>query len=532
MAPKSLPGYVIASLGVSLGGLINGYDTGSIGAVISMPQFEDTMGTLSPTLVGFTVSLIQLAGVVPSVFAGWLADHHGRCSAILLGTVTFCVGALLQGTAFGLPQFLVGRTIAGLGEGVYLSTMAVYISEISPTRSRGVLAGLPQFMSTAGICIGYFTCYGSVYIRESSMAWRLPFIIMVLMSAALIGCCIKLPESPRWSISRGDQPATLDALRRLDFSMVEAERTFLSAGATAEQRVSLTLWQSIAILFRKAYRTRTMLALFVLGMVQLSGIDGVLYYAPLLFSQAGLSSNTASFLASGVSAILMLAISVPAFLLADKWGRRTSAITGGIGLSGIMFLIGSLYAADAVHPSGIARWVVIVSVFLFGLIYCATWGIMGKIYATEIQPTHVRAAANCVAQGLGFFTNWFVAMITPILLDKSAFSAYFLFGGLALFTVAVLGAYMPETRGRSLEDIQQAFHHPALESLTSRLKSWARRAGMAQAATRTPTSSSDHRDDLELRLCPVDQLNATQRSPTANPIGTMARGLRVDTPVA
>lgn len=98
----------------------------------------------------------------------------------------------------------------------------------------------------------------------------------------------------------------------------------------------------------------------------------------------------------------MLAISVPAFLLADRWGRRTSAITGGIGLSGIMFLIGSLYAAGAVHPFGIARWVVVVSVFLFGLTYCATWGIVGKIYATEIQPTHVRAAANCVAQGLGF----------------------------------------------------------------------------------------------------------------------------------
>lgn len=214
-----------------------------------------------------------------------------------------------------------------------------------------------------------------------------------------------------------------------------------------------------------------------------------------------------------------------------------------------MFLIGSLYAADAVHPFGIARWVVIVSVFMFGLIYCATWGIVGKIYATEIQPTHVRAAANCVAQGLGFvcstplikfsfgpaltyitqFTNWLVAMITPILLDKSAFSAYFLFGGLALFTVAVLGACMPETRGRSLEDIQQAFHHPALGSLTSRLKSFVRRGDLV--AISTPISSSDDRDDLELRPSAVDHGSAPQRVPTANPIGTIARGLRIDAPV-
>lgn len=277
MARKSAPGYVLASLAISLGGLINGYDTGSIGAVISMSQFESTIGKLSPTLVGFTVSVIMLAGAVPSVFAGWLADHHGRLKIILLGTVLFCIGALLQGSAYGLPQFLLGRVVAGLGEGVYLSNMAVYISEISPTKHRGVLSGLPQFMSTAGICIGYFTCYGSVYLRESSMAWRLPFVIMVVMSVIFIGFCARLPESPRWSMSRGDQPAALDALRRLDFSMVEAERTFMSGGTVAEQKVSLTPWQSFAMLFRRGYRARTILALFVLGMVQLSGIDGVLY---------------------------------------------------------------------------------------------------------------------------------------------------------------------------------------------------------------------------------------------------------------
>jgi len=123
---------------------------------------------------------------------------------------------------------------------------------------------------------------------------------------------------------------------------------------------------------------------------------------PTLFKQAGLPSESATFLASGLSAILMLAITIPAFLLTDKWGRRTSAISGGIGLSGCMFLIGTLYAAGAVHPFGAARWVVIVMVYAFALTYCATWGVVGKIYASEIQQPHTRAAANCVAQGLNF----------------------------------------------------------------------------------------------------------------------------------
>lgn len=273
------PRYVLASIAISLGGLLNGYDTGSIGSVTSMAQFTDSIGHLSSTMVGFTVSLIMLTGTVPSVFAGWLADRYGRLRIIMLGSALFGVGALLQGTASGISQFLVGRTIAGLGEGVYLSNMNVYISEISPTKSRGVLAGLPQFLATAGICVGYFTCYGSVYIGESSIAWRLPFVVMVVLSVVFVGCCLRLPESPRWLMSHGDQIAALDSLRRLDFSMVEAEREFMggSGGGAIEQRMSLTPWQSFTMLFKRGYRARTILALFVLGMVQLSGIDGVLY---------------------------------------------------------------------------------------------------------------------------------------------------------------------------------------------------------------------------------------------------------------
>ncbi|CAN9311806.1 unnamed protein product [Alternaria sp. RS040] len=125
-------------------------------------------------------------------------------------------------------------------------------------------------------------------------------------------------------------------------------------------------------------------------------------YAPTIFAQAGIPSQTASFLASGISAILMLAFSIPATLLADKWGRRTSAICGGVILSATMLLIGSLYAADAVHSYGAARWVVIVSVFVFALGYVSTWAIVGKIYASEIQPTKTRATTNSMATGGSF----------------------------------------------------------------------------------------------------------------------------------
>jgi MFS family permease len=268
-----IPLYVTASIAISVGGLLNGYDTGSIGALATMSQFEDTFGKLSPTLLGFTVSLIMLTGGVPSVFAGHLADRWGRLKTIIAGSMIFVLGAVLQGSSYGLPQFLIGRAIAGLGEGIYISNMAVYICEIAPMKHRGVLAGLPQFMATAGVCLGYFTCYGTVHI-PSSMAWRFPYVVMAAGGLILAASCLAFPDSPRWLILQNRRVDAIKALERLDFTPEEAHRDVLMQN---EQRPSLSFWQGFSLLFKRGYRSRTILALFVLGMVQLSGIDGVLY---------------------------------------------------------------------------------------------------------------------------------------------------------------------------------------------------------------------------------------------------------------
>jgi MFS family permease len=270
---SKIPNYVLASIAMSLGGLVNGLDTGSIGAIVAMKQFEKSIGHLSPGLLGFTVSLIMLTGAIPSVFAGHLADRYGRLRIIMVGTIFFVIGALLQGVAHNLVLFLIGRALGGFGEGVFLSNIAVYICEIAPSKRRGMLAGLPQFTSTAGVCIGYFICYGTVHIG-SSMAWRLPYIFQACVGVGLALSCMLLPESPRWLILHGKRTEAIKALDRLNFSMVEAEKDILSS---TEQRPSLSAWQGFLLLFRRGYRARTILALFVLGMVQLSGIDGVLY---------------------------------------------------------------------------------------------------------------------------------------------------------------------------------------------------------------------------------------------------------------
>jgi MFS family permease len=181
-------------------------------------------------------------------------------------------------------------------------------------------------------------------------------------------------------------------------------------------------------------------------------------YAPLLFEQAGLGSADASFFASGVSALVIFAVTIPALMWADKWGRRHSVIYGGIGIALTMFLMGALYAGNVVHATtGVGRWVVIVSIYIFAVIFSLSWAVGIKIYASEIQPQRTRAAATGAAYMGNWISNFLVALITPILLSKSSFGAYFLFGGCSVTTAVVCAFFMPETKGRSLDEIEDAF---------------------------------------------------------------------------
>ncbi|KAF2147921.1 hypothetical protein K461DRAFT_272114 [Myriangium duriaei CBS 260.36] len=436
---------------------LNGEDTGSIGAITEMPHFQSTFGQLSPFMSGLTISIIMLAGAFPSIYAGQLGDKFGRLRIIMAGIMLFVLGVILQGSAFQLPMFIVGRVVGGIGMGMWMPTAGVYVTEIAPSARRGMLMGTLQLAVQAGVCCGYFTAYGTVRV-DSSMSWRMIYIIQATVGLVMVGLCFGIPESPRWELLKGRPERARRLLDRLDFSRTEAEKDLFSVVRRESPQPDAI--QGLIMIFRRPYRRRTALAFVMLGTIQLSGIDAVVYYAPVLFAQAGLSRTTASFLASGLSAILMFLVVIPALLFIDRLNRRSVTFVGGLLLVGCMLTIGTLYAANAVRPDGPGRFIVIALVFLFGVSYCATWGVVGKIYASEIQPTATRSAANCVATGLNFLANWLVAMITPLLLARSSFSAYFLLGGICALMVLGLWFYMPETKGQSLEAIEEAFKTP------------------------------------------------------------------------
>ncbi|KAK3376797.1 major facilitator superfamily domain-containing protein [Lasiosphaeria ovina] len=481
------PGYVVASVLCSLGGFLFGVDTGIIGPATVMDEFRNYVGNTSPIVHGLIVSSILIPAAISSFFAGRLADALGRRTGIAIGSLIFAVGATLEAASVHIAMFIVGRVVEGVGEGLYLGTLVVYICEIAPPKHRGALTTGPQLLITLGLVAGFFTCYGTANI-ESSMSWRLPFALLAGYAYAFSAATLVwLPPSPRWLNLHGKADQAAAAWEKLGVPAADREKimeqletpvlgspspgvsdetspdcvmaTGTDAGVSSRrQPPASNKPNKILDVFSPDARSRTFLAVFLMGMQQLSGIDGVLYYAPLLFQQAGLDSVQSTFLASGVSAIVIFAVTIPATIWADRWGRRLSTILGGLGMAATMLIMGSLFAGDAVHAgTGAGRWVVVVGIYVFAVLYCVSWGVGIKIYAAEIQPQRTRASATNIAHGSNWVTNFLVALVTPLLLAKTSYGAYFLFSSCTFLTVVVCWLFMPETRGKSLDEIEQAF---------------------------------------------------------------------------
>ncbi|KAF7159479.1 hypothetical protein CNMCM5623_004817 [Aspergillus felis] len=415
-------------------------DTGIIGPVTDMKDFKNEFGgSHNSTIHGLIVSSILIPAAVSSF-----------SQAI--------IGAAIEAGAVHLAMFIVGRIVEGIGEGLFLGNLVVLICEISPVKIRGALTTGPQLACTLGLVLGYFLSYGTSNFNSS-----LPGGCLGLFFRRLL-----------WFFGRYEEAG--EAWDNL--GVTTAERENVEVHGPDPEIVDVQTYNpenrggtidKLLDIFSKDVWGRTALAVFLMCMQQMSGIDGVLYYAPQLFQKAGLASSEASFLASGVSALVILGVTIPGLLYADRWGRRSSIILGGIGMGVLMFVMGGLYAGDAVHKNrGAGRWIVIICIYLFAALYSLTCGITVKVYAAEIQPQQTHASATTLAHSSNWVFNFTVALTTPVLLAKSSFGAYFLFGGCCVITIIVSMLFVHETRGRTFMQLEEAFKRRTLTGSSPR----------------------------------------------------------------
>ncbi|KAK0502750.1 general substrate transporter [Armillaria luteobubalina] len=437
-----VPTYVWCSLFTALGGFLWGYDTGSIGPITVMPQFEAQFGALSPAAQGLLVSSILIAASITSVLAGPLSDRISRIRTISVGGAVYATGCAIACSAQHRPQLFIGRCIAGVGEGLFISSITVYVTEISPPASRGRLSTCVQLFNTCGVMSGYFTCYGTVKL-PGSFSWRFPLALQAVVAV------IVAVGTPIVNRHRDVE----ETKRRLGIAGASAEDSFVD---TVIPKVRGHFGKDLKNLWAKDIRMRTLFCVFIMAIQQLSGIDAVLY---ALFSQAGLSSTTASFLASGVSGIVMVVITFFCQWFQDRWPRRAQMIGGSAVCGFAMLIIGSIYlshANDTEH--GKAAIICFIYIFIAGFI--STWAIVCRIVCNEVQPTHTRAAASSLGQCANWVVNCVVAFSTPLFLNRSTWGPYFLFGGCSLLNAA--------TKGLTLEAIDSGFEDTAFQSAMRR----------------------------------------------------------------
>ncbi|KAJ6536697.1 general substrate transporter [Mycena vulgaris] len=462
-----IPTYVWPTLFTALGGFLWGFDTGSIGPVIVMSQFERQFGSLSATVQGLLVSSIIATAALSSVGSGALSDRISRTYTISLGAFVFSIGCAIACSAKALPQLFIGRCITGFGEGLFISSITVYVMEISPASKRGRTMTTVQLFNTVGVAAGYFSCFGTVK-AAGSFSWRFPLGLQAVVAMVLAIGTPFFPHSPHWLLSV-DRPVEAEAATlTLGLQLTEIRKEDeAAAGGHAQDIVKLSFKQQAKELWAKDVRFRTFFGLFLMGMQQACGIDAVLYYAPVLFQQAGLSSTSASFLASGVSGIVMVVLTAGSQFFQDKWARRTQMIGGGAIIAGSMLAMGSLYASGAAQTHAGQR-TLIALIYIFIAAFIASWAIVIRVIASEMQPKRTRAPATSLAQCFSWAVNWIIAFSTPLFLTRSSSGPYFMFGGCALLTVIVCAVFQPETKGLSLDVLDQGFEETKLQSMVKR----------------------------------------------------------------
>lgn len=433
---------LLRSAGVaSLGSFLFGFDTAVISGATDALRLHYA---LDAQQLGFTVASALLGTIVGSLAVGAPLESRGRRPVLRALAVLYVISSLGCGLAWAWPALLVFRFLGGIAIGGSSVAAPMYIAEIAPPEVRGRLVALSQLNIVVGILVAYLSnSIVEVLVGgPDSAAWRVMLAAPVVPALVFYLSTLGMPESPRWLIARG----------RRD----EAEGVFRRVGAERPAEVVADVVASLAgervaagePFFQAKYRRPILLALMIATFNQVSGINALIYYTADIFAMAG-AGRTSALWQSVIIGVTNLVFTLVGMSVIDRVGRKRLLLVGAIGLAVCLFV-----AAWALETRAGG---VLVLGSLIGYIACFAFsqGAVIWVYLAEIFPNRVRARG----QALGSFTHWVwaaaVSWTFPIVAEASGGLPFLVFGGLMLVQFVAVAAWLPETRGVSLEAIQR-----------------------------------------------------------------------------
>jgi SP family galactose:H+ symporter-like MFS transporter len=435
---------VLAAIFAAVGGLLFGYDTAAIsGAVIFIKQ-QFSLSTFPEELV---VGMVLVGAATAALGGGRLSDRLGRRITLMLTSVIFIFGALICAFAGSFQILLVGRTIVGLGIGLASTTVPVYISEVSPPQARGWQVSLFQLAITLGILVAYLVDYAFA----GSGGWRWMLGLAAVPGLILGLGMLYLPESPRWLAKHGQTEKAQKILSRIrGTTNVAAE--FQEIQGTLSLGGEHGSWSQ---LLSPAVRPALVVGVGLAVFQQITGINTVIYYAPTILQSAGISSASGAILATAGIGVVNVVMTLVSMWLIDKMGRRPLLL---IGTAGIIITLGILGFAFLKPGGGLAR-VAVVTLMAYVASFAISLGPIFWLLISEIYPLKIRGLAEGTAAASNWAANLLVSLtfltLVQALGPTRTFWLYALFGVAAWIFSYYL---VPETKGRTLEQIERSLH--------------------------------------------------------------------------
>lgn len=440
----SLNGFVVVAAVVSaIGGLLFGFDTGIISGALLFVREEFALSEGAQQIV---VGSLLLAAVFGALVGGPVSDRAGRKRALISVAALFMVGAVICALAQGLWNLVAGRVLLGIAIGAASMVVPVYIAEIAPPRFRGGLVSLQQFMITVGILLSYIINYA----LSGAEAWRWMLGSGAFPGAALLFGMLFLPESPRWLLARGDRDDALVVLRRArgEDADVEAEVREIERARKTEAGVSYR------DLLAPAVRPALVVGVGIAFFNQMVGVNAVIYYAPTILADAGFDNSAAILATTGVGVANML-VTVAALLLIDRLGRRPLLLFGISGVFLSLIVLGSAYLLP--EGSAATRYLLVGGLVVYIAAFAASLGIAIWLLNSEVYPSEVRGKGAAA----GSITHWaldFVIASTVLTLVGAITPTglFWLYGVFAALAILFVYRRVPETKGKSLEEVSEA----------------------------------------------------------------------------
>ncbi|KAL4938286.1 hypothetical protein BDV06DRAFT_201168 [Aspergillus oleicola] len=474
-----------------------------------MHSFEEHMGDAvqNQTKKGWLTSILELGAWFGALYSGPLCERFSRKYTILSNVCIFCIGVVIQLTAAAdsgsSSNILGGRFVTGMGVGSLSMSVPMYNAEIAPPEVRGSLVAMQQLAITFGIMVSFWINYGTNHIggtgeTQKDAAWLLPLALQLVPAVILGVGMIFMPFSPRWLVHHDREEEAIKVLTSLrglpaDDPVLQLEFLEIKAQSLFEKRTEkekfphlerTNTWSYIKLeaagykslfmswpMFRRVIVATGMpcphsvstikLLTFPVTMTfqQWTGVNAVLYYAPSIFEQLGMSNNTTSLLATGVVGIAMFIATIPAVIWVDKLGRKPILVIGAIGMAACHFIIAGIFAENENQweSHAAAGWGAVAMVWLFVVHFGYSWGPCSWIIIAEVWPLSVRAKGTSLGASANWMNNFIVGQVTPDMLDDIRYGTYIFFGLMTTLGALFIFFFVPETKQLSLEEMDVIF---------------------------------------------------------------------------